>query len=247
MTREEARKILAMYRPGGHDADDPFFSEAKRVAADDPELAAWFEEEQNFDRAFAARIREASAPVGLERRILAAASNPPQRRFLLRNLGLAAAAILLLAGVFALWQTRAQRDAALDEYRGEMVSIVKVPPSLELEADELSQIQEWLARSGAPAKIAVPPNVAGLQPAGCRVLSFRGHKVTLICFKRDGGRMAHLLVIDRAKLPGLPDMSDAIIEPEGEWMTAAWSDGSHSYLLAAQGDRDLLKRFLERS
>jgi hypothetical protein len=93
----------------------------------------------------------------------------------------------------------------------------------------------------------VPPNLAGLDPAGCRVLSFRGRKVTLICFKRDGGRLAHLLVVDRMKLPGLPEMSDAIIEPEGEWMTAAWSDGSHSYLLAAQGDRDLLKRFLDRS
>ena len=247
MNNEEARKILAVYRPGGHDADDPFFADAKRAALEDPELGAWFAEEQNFDRAFASRIAEAAVPVGLKTRILAAASNPPQRRFPLRSIGLAAAAILLLAAVFTFWQMRSQRLAMLDHFRGEMISFVKLSPPLEFKADELEEVKEWLTDREAPAKVSVPPNLARLDPVGCRVLSFRGRKVTLICFRRDDGRIAHLLIVDRSRLPGLPERSDAMLAPEGEWMTAAWSEGEHSYLLAAQGDRDLLKRFLDRS
>ena len=248
MNREEARKILAVYRPGGHDDDDPFFAEAKGVAAEDPELAAWFAEEQNFDRAFADRIGEAAVPVGLKTRILAAADSPPQRRFPLRNTDLAAAAaILLLAAVFAFWQMKSQRVATLDHFRGEMISFLKLSPPLEFQAGELEEIKAWLTDRAAPSKVSVPPNVASLAPVGCRVLSFRGRKVTLICFRRDDRRIAHLLIVDRSRLPGLPEVSDPVLALEGEWMTAAWSDREHSYLLAAQGDRDLLKRFLDRS
>jgi hypothetical protein len=75
-------------------------------------------------------------------------------------------------------------------------------------------------------------------------LSFRGHKVTLICFRRGGARLIHLLVVDKAKLSGLRGEGETVFAQEGEWITAARHNGDRSYLLATHGDRNFLEHYL---
>ena len=85
---------------------------------------------------------------------------------------------------------------------------------------------------------------AALEPAGCRILSFRGHDVTLICFHRDGNQLAHLFVVDRAALPKLKPGAGPIFSSEGEWTTATWAEKDRAYMIAVQGDRDAAQRYL---
>src|SRR6267142_3905569 len=72
MDNEQAKLILQAYRPGGEDADDPFFSEALEQARVDPEMAKWFAEQRAFDEAMRKALQKRIPPVGLRDSILLA-------------------------------------------------------------------------------------------------------------------------------------------------------------------------------
>ena len=247
MTNDEIRKILSSYRPGD-ELSDPIVADAKKAAESDPELARWFADEQAFDRGFAEGIGRSSVPAELKTRLLENAPNPISRRSAWpRRIALAAAAIIVLGVFFSSWRGLFQPNVSLADYRSEMVSFIKLPPPLELESGDRDRIQNWLGKRKAPIAAATPPGLRPLEPVGCRVLSFRGRKVTLICFRRGPGKLLHLFVVERAVLPKLPAANAPVFGQEGEWLTAAWEDSDHVYLLGVQGDRALLEHYLHGS
>jgi len=93
--------------------------------------------------------------------------------------------------------------------------------------------------------VVIPEKVKAMEPVGCRVLRYRAHDVGLICFRRANGTLLHLFVMDRAAFPQLPDRNRPDFSGQGEWMTAAWSEGQHVYLMAVQGDQSTLESFLK--
>jgi hypothetical protein len=245
MTEQEARFILQSYRPAVEDPHDPQIAEALRMAAENPELARWWEEEQAFDRAMATHLAAIAAPFGLKTRILAQAAAPATSRFTRWIVGLAGAAALLflLAQVADVWRNAAPRAGALPDYASEMVSFIKVPPSLELMSGNLGAIQDWLTQKEALLP-NVPARLAILDPVGCRVLSFRGHDVTLVCFQRGGDRLAHLFVVDRGALPRVQPGDKVVFQREGDWTTTTWVEGDRVYMIAVQGDEAAARQYL---
>jgi hypothetical protein len=245
MDEQQARLILQAYRPGPQDKDDPDFGEALRETARNPQLASWFAEEQAFDQAIAAHLDAVPAPFGLKTRILAQGRAPAPSWGSRWIVGLAgvAALLFLFAQVIAFWRSSAPASAALPDYAKEMVSFIKLDPALEMESHDLGAIQNWLARK-ATMQMEIPQGLAALQPAGCRILSFRGHDVTLICFHRDGSGLAHLFVVDRAALARLKPGAEPVFSTEGEWTTATWADENHAYMITVQGDRAAVQRYL---
>lgn len=242
MDNSEARSILSLHREG-ENVDYPRFAEAQRLAAADPALAAWWKEEQEIDRAIAAKLTAVQIPVGLRERLTMhnRPSPIPQRNWR-RVALLAAAAVLMLAVFFGSWRGPFQPATSLADYREEMVSFIKLAPSLELETSDLDRITAFLNKSGAPSRFTIPPELRELDPIGCRTLRFRGHNVALVCFKRSDGRLAHLLVTDRNALSELRDAGQPQFSAQGEWMTATWVKGDRAYLLAVQGDEATAKR-----
>ena len=244
MDREEARRILAAYRPGDQDATDPQFAEAVKEAARDPELARWFAEEREFDRAIAAHFDSVPAPFGLKTRILAsAAPRAASKSSWAAALAVMAAVLFLLAQIVNLWRDSARGSESLPDYQREMVSFIQVPPSLEMESSDLGEIKTWLAQKEV-APVAVPPRLAALDPVGCRILSFRGRKVTLICFRRSEKNLAHLFVVDRAALPKVKAGAAPVFAEEGEWTTASWVEKDRVYMIAVKGGRDTAAKYL---
>ncbi|MEO8439786.1 MAG: hypothetical protein ABI540_06135 [Spartobacteria bacterium] len=248
MDEQQARLILESYRPGV-DLEDAEIVAALETAGRNPESARWLEEEQAFDRAIGEHIQSIPAPYGLKTRILARRPAPVTSRFARLILGLAGAVALLflLAQVADLWRNRgAESSNLLPAYASEMVSFIKVAPSLDLVSPNLRAIMGWLEDEKA-----IPPHVpvklALLDPVGCRVLSFRQHDVTLICFNRESGKLAHLFVVDRAALPGLKPGAAVVFQREGEWMTATWAENDQVYMIAVQGDEAAARRFLPRT
>ena len=75
MDRKEAQLILSGLRPGGLEANEPFFAEALALVEADPELQAWWQAQQEFDRRVSARLREVPAPKSLRQRCLALAQD----------------------------------------------------------------------------------------------------------------------------------------------------------------------------
>lgn len=247
MNREEARLILQAYRPGA-DRDDPQRLAALRAAESDPELAHWFAEEQAFDRAIAAELAAIPPPFGLKTRILANAAPP---RGLLQQswaikLAAIAALLFLVAQVAGLFRTFSSAPAGVPDYAREMVSFIQLNPPLEMMSSDLGAIQGWLAKADLQP-VAVPPRLAGLQPVGCRVLSFRGHDVGLICFQREGNRLAHLFVVDRAAMPQLKSGEAPVYAEAKGWSTATWMENGRVYMIAAQGERAAVQQYLPRA
>lgn len=246
MDSREARSFLGLHRVGDA-ASDPRFRDAEAQASTDPELAAWWNDEQELDRAIAAKLAAAPVPAALKAR-LASPAVPralPQRTWQRAAL-LAAAVIVALAVLFGSWRGPFQPAASLADYRDEMVGFIKVTPSLELETSDMTRIKGFLEKSGAPSQFEMPVALRKLDPIGCRTLRFRGHDVALICFKRGNGGIAHLLVLDRTTLNGLHGKAPQYAA-QGEWATAAWSDAGRLYLLAVQGDEGTAERFMSDS
>lgn len=245
MDEAQARLILQSYSPRAAQDDDPEMAEALKTAAANPELVRWLEEEQAFDQAVAQHLEAIPAPFGLRTRILAQAEET-QRTSKFRwafRIAATVALLLLVAQGVGFWRA-SQRGANLQaEYAKEMTSFVQLSPPLQMEGSDLGQIRNWLAeKNAAPAK--VPARLAALEPLGCRVLSFRGQKVTLICFQREGQRLAHLFVVDRAALPKLKPGAKPIFANEHGWMTATWAEGDSIYMIALQGGRAAIEEYL---
>jgi hypothetical protein len=245
MDEQQARFILQAYRPGAQDEDAPQFAEALRETARNPQLASWFAEEQAFDQAMAAHLEAVPAPFGLKTRILAQASAPANSWKSRWTVGLAALAALLflLAQVASQWRAAAPASNALTDYAREMVTFIQLDPPLEMESHDLGAIKNWLARKET-TPMEIPSGLAALEPAGCRILYFRGYDVTLICFHRDGNQLAHLFVVDRAALPKLKAGEGPVFSVEGEWTTASWAEKNHAYMITVQGDRAAVQRYL---
>lgn len=247
MDREEARRTLAAYRPDDQDQADPQFAEALREAERDPELARWLAEEREFDRAIAAHLESVPAPFGLKTRILAgAAPRTSPKPGWAAALAVAAALLFLLAQIVSPWRESAHNASLLADYEREMVSFIQLTPPLEKESSDLDEIKNWLAQNKVQ-QVSVPPRLAALDPVGCRILSFRGRKVTLICFKRAEKNLAHLFVVDRAVLPKLDPGGAPVYADEGKWTTVSWAEKDRAYMIAVQGGREVAKRFLPRA
>ncbi len=248
MDEQEARLILQASRPGDVDLNDPQVAAALQLAEQNPELVRWRAEEEAFDRAMAAHLAAMPTPFGLKTRLLAeAAPSPAPSRWLRWIFSLAgvAAVLFLLLQVADFWRYPAPSEKLVSEWSSEMVSFIKISPPLEMESDNLGAIKDWVAeKKAAPVPADVPPQIAALQPVGCRVLSFRGHEVTLICFDRGDDRLAHLFTVDRAVLPELQPGAAPVYSSSGEWVTASWAEGNRAYMVTVQGDRAALQRFL---
>src|SRR5690242_7760614 len=119
MTKEEAKRILAAYRPGDQDRFDSHFAEALRETERDAELAQWFAEEREFDRAIAGHVSEAPVPFGLKARILANMTPRTHRKprwvTALATAAAAAATLFFLAQLFSVWRGSGQHSASLSD------------------------------------------------------------------------------------------------------------------------------------
>lgn len=245
MDNREARSVLSLHREGEAMADEARMKEALRMAAADPSLARWQADDQELDRIIASKLKASAVPAGLKSRILAGTNAPPRERRLAwpRAITLAAAACIL-AAIITFWRAPSRPVEMLADYRAEMVSFVRVPPSLELLSEQIVKIDNFLAKENAPANFAIPKTLASYEPLGCRVLRFRGHDVSLVCFKIGDDNLAHLFVTDSQGLSANASPAAPSFVAEGEWMTASWKEGDRVYLLAVKGDRAAAEKFL---
>ncbi len=246
MDNREAHSILSLHRPEEPALDEGRLQEALRKVEADPELAQWWKTEQELDRLIAAKLGSTAVPADLRARIL---SGEPRQIMAVRSswrrtLLAAAATIVVLGVLFSSWRGPFQPAVSLAEYRDEMVSFIKVPPRLELESSDLARLNNFLEAAHAPAPFALPKNLQAYEPLGCRVLRFREHDVSLVCFKVRGNRLAHLFVIDAKTVPNAGRASAPLFAAEKDWMTATWAENGHAYLLAVQGDRAAVEKFL---
>ena len=241
MDKEQAKLILQAYRPGGEDADDPFFSEALEQARIDPELAKWFAEQRAFDGAIRAALQTRIPPVGLRDSILLAKkistlpryqpSRPVWRRP--GVMALAASIVVLLAAALLI------RPGA-EHYVSHPITVaaftrqvldLKDGISLGKMSNNPAELRAWLAERGAPSDFELPRGLRDANGLGCQSYTIGGAKVSLICFMLGENQFAHLFVVDRDALTDAVPSASPIIRTEGGTAFATWTSGGKSYVL----------------
>lgn len=245
MKNEEAKLILQAYRPGGQDANDPRFREALEQAQRDPELARWFANEQALDSRLTAKVQAAiKPPAHLKSQLLA-------QRKIVRPVAwwkmpawqLAAAACLaLLVTLSVLWFKSAEQTQ-FAAYRNELADFAgRKLDRLDLMSRDLPEVRRWLAQKESHGNLVIPAGLDGLPSLGCRLLDWKGHKVSLVCFELENKQVAHLLVVDSAAFKDAPAESP-VFNQVGDVMTASWSRGGKTYVVASKGGNqvDLMK------
>jgi hypothetical protein len=245
MNNEEAKLILQAYRPGGQDANDPRFREALAQAQRDPELARWFANEQALDSRISTKVKASiTPPAHLKSRLLA------QRRIVspvawwkrpVWQLA-AAACLALVVTIAAIW-LKPDHSNGFAQYRVDMAEFAgKKLDRLDLMSRDMEEVRRWLAQKESHGDLVLPVGLNGRPSLGCRLLDWKGHKVSLVCFELENKQVAHLLVVDSAAFKDAPTKSP-VFNQVGDVATASWSRGGKTYVVASKGgnEPDLIK------
>lgn len=248
MDSEQAKIILSAHRPGRDDVEsDALLTEALAAMESDPELAAWFVEQQAMDAGMRDAVQSIEVPAHLRDSILAQSKTvvfPAHRTSWARPIWLAAAALVVIGVVAGLLLPRDKRPsfAILEAEIPQLTAAHKHP--FEGRIAEAEKIRSWFASNGAPSKFDMPASLRAAKGMGCEVVDVQGAKVSLMCF-RSGESHAHLYVVDRSQFSHAPVVGEKPqMQQAGEYAMASWSEGNLTYILAARGNVDSLKRLL---
>jgi hypothetical protein len=251
MTCDEAKRILTLFRPGSADEKDPSFQQALQLVKTDPELALWFNAHCESYLLMRQRLQAIPIPPGLKEQILSERKiqRPLFQRYWPHLLAAAAAVVVLLGLATDLWPFHgADRFAA---YRKRMTETALRIYYMDLMTADPGQISHFLKEKNAPADYALPAGLKTAKFVGCKVYSWQGSPVSMICFK--SGRPLPpgdqsdlwLFVIDRKTVANAPSPGAPVFARVNKATTASWSDDTKSYLLAAVGDEALLRKYLQ--
>ncbi len=246
MNNQEAKLILQAYRLGGQDAADPQFQEALEQLRRDPELADWFAHEWAIETRLQAKIKDAvKPPPHLKAHLLAQGRIVRPAAWWRRPMWLAAAASFALLGMVASiwpWRSSGPQFAA---FRQAMVqNAMQTTDHVSFETHNLTMIQQWLKDRDMDTNFDLPVALRGNPTEGCRVVHWNGQKVTLICYVLNGRDHVDLFVLDSTRFRGFtPSQTPEFARTDG-LMTASWTRGNKTYLLATSGGEALLRQFL---
>lgn len=245
MKNEEARFLLAAYRPDGRDAGDPRFVEPLARVERDPGLRAWFERERNFDATVARKLAEIHPPAGLREAILAGVrASRPRRRWWPQPAWLAAAAgLALLAAVAVRLKPPAALPATAELTAAALRELADAHDNHEGHPPALASVQAQLATVPLPLTNHLAIDLNELRGRKCRAVRIAGREVFEICFQRDGA-WYHVYVARRADFaPGAVD-PQVVIAAQGGLASAAWADSQRLYALVTDAGAETLGRLL---
>jgi hypothetical protein len=248
MRSDELKFLLSVSRPGDENACDPPMRKALRTARSDAELSYWLKEAREFDVAVGKKLKEAMpVPPDLRTTIMAGArfSHPVRCSWRRVALGGLAAAALLMIGIAALifrageplagWQL-----AALDLIP--CLTSGQIP--LDRQSRDVREIQSWLEGANVPAPAVLPAGLSRLKSIGCKTFFWRNQPVSIICFQKGEEGFVHLVVIARQSAADSSTNDPPRWVKRGEWLTATWSKGPQTYMVAARFAGNVLKAVL---
>jgi len=242
----QAKAILLLYRPGTRDVEDPEITEAIQVTRQDPELAKWFAQHQAFQLSMRAKFREIPVPERLKVSIKARHKIVYPAVFWQRPVWLAAAAIFIaLLGLSGFWLRPSVPDR-FTHYRETVVSYAVRQYGMDIATPDPTQLRSFIATNGAPADYSLTPGLAKLPLQGGGRLRWRGNPVGMVCFDRGAGSTLFLFVMKRSSLkdppPEAPPKAE-LAQIDG-LMTASWSQGNDTYVLAGPTEAGFADKYL---
>ena len=249
MDSREAKFILNAYRPGGQDANDPRFAKALEQVRRDPILQRWFEGAVAFDAAITEKLCAIPVPSDLRESILAGVklTRAPHWKNRWRKWAIAAAVVISTTLGVLIWHNTRPAPVAgwqLQALDAILSSIARNESHFDLISSNPADLVKWLRANDAPAGKNLPHDLDKLPSIGCKTIFWHGKPVSLICFILPDGRAIHLVMTNASAGSDLAIKHAAKVIQQGHWATATWREGDMVYMLALEGTRDELRRYL---
>ena len=254
MNRNEAKLILDVSRPGDEAEADPQLAEALALAQADPELGAWLAQERAWDAAVRRELQTVPVPPNLSAQIRPQPKIVPLPMeekaaswFSLRSplVWAMAAAVVLFLGLAVNW-TRSHSGMQVASFARDMIAASPVDAHhVDMLNADFSKVKGWLADRQAPADIDLPPaikNAPGLM--GCRIMSWHGQPVSMLCFMMPGARHVDLFVTSAAQFADAPAPGQPMFASINQNAMASWRVGNQLYVLAGQVPEEFLRHCL---
>jgi hypothetical protein len=246
MNTPQAKFILQGYRPNGADAGDATFGDALEQTRHDLVLRDWFAREQSFDGVISAKLNEVQSPAGLREAILAGArvtaSGTPRRSWWHQPVWMAAAASIAVIGAvtLALWPKPAVADSPFNEF---VLKDARHGETHGGRGEAAGALQTLLSQPATRLGQKLPVDYPTLHATGCRTLSFEGHDLIEVCFKRNGVWF-HCYVARCDDFPALAKrVGPTLIERNGMSMVS-WADPSNLFVVVSNTGRAALEKLL---
>jgi hypothetical protein len=250
MSKDEARELLLLFRPGTADDNDPEFAAAMEFARSDSELNAWFEQHCAFQSAALDSFDTLHAPAGLREQIVSERPAPLDAsrhngRFAILAVAAALVVAAVVTGIWLTWAPASQN--AFNLFRNRMVGDVQRSyPRMDLLTSNKTEVKTYLREHGYGG-YQLPAVLAKTTVTGCKLMRWHDKPVGMICFnsgRRGDARTPDLFlfVIHRADLKTAPEQVQ--FSDVGNLSTASWAQGENVYVLALDGNENLLKTFL---
>jgi uncharacterized membrane protein YbaN (DUF454 family) len=242
MTREEARQVLLLYRPDSDDETDPQMAAALEMAKSDPELNRWLEEHLAFQTVVRNKLRSIPVPAHLKEAILGERKVVTAVPWWRNPVWMGAAALLIaMVTLTALLLGPTVPDRFAD-YRSRMVRTALREYRMDIVTNDMRQVRMFMATNGAPADYTITPRLAALPLTGGGLLKWRGHPVSMVCFDHGNNQMLFLFVMSRAAVMDPPPPTPEV-ERVNKLMTASWSAGDRTYILAGPPEVEIGRKY----
>lgn len=236
MDNSEIKLLLECYRP--QDAGDPIFADALRAVADDPELAAWFEERQRFDAVMFGKFREVPVPADLPSQIVdgyQSAAPAPSRRPRFWMLAGSVAA-LFLVGLLS-WHFFAPRPSPSQLLAQQAIDFTGKMPALQFVCFDASAVAGWVNKQPGAQKVGLklpkPADSMSMAMIGSSVVDWNGRPVVMVCLQ-NGQRMAMLYILSAEDVGDMLDGTSETVQ-KADWVVRTTKSGGQVRLLTAKG------------
>jgi hypothetical protein len=222
---------LAGFRSRDLDGNDPEFAAALRALEIDPELAAWFKAEQEFDAAMRAKLQQVSVPAGLKNDILQNQKISPAKKPLAWR-SLAAAAAIAVAGFLA-WRMLPSRTAA-DSLAMRAIDYSETMPPLQMVCFDANAVAAWVNEQPSlkNANFIRVHGTSSMHLMGASAIEWEGKPVALLCLQNDR-RMA-MVYLFRGSDFKVPTESPRVFR-HGDWISKTGRVGQNDYVLTTRG------------
>ena len=153
-----------------------------------------------------------------------------------------AASVVLVCALAGLWLKPSGQDP-LAQFQARMVGSALREYRMDLVTNDMRQVRQLMAKGGAPADYVVSPGLEKLQLTGGGLLRWQNHPVAMVCFDRGDNQMLFLFVLDRTALPNPPPATPRLAKVN-QLMTASWTQGDKTYVLAGPEEADFARKYL---
>jgi hypothetical protein len=198
---------------------------------------------------FNARVHEALAeipiPSNLREQILAGRKIIPVRgwRRHRRRLLAMAAGFVVLGALSTLWMRPSREDTSFAGFRSRMVAFALRQYSMDIHTNQLAAVQNYLARTGAPAAFTLPAGLAARPVLGGGKLSWQGKPVGMVCFNAPNGKTLYLFVMDSVNAPGAATGLEA--SAQKHLGTVTWHSEGRIFLIAGEAPLQELEKLVQ--